>query len=418
MFKKRGFLAIALVLCMVVFAAPAMADVVYTVVDNSYAAGTVGVVAKNASGDLSVTPNVITNLNGDNAVFSFVNADNQPRIMISQYTVGQPDLVWIYDVKAMNGSPLKEVKWENFSNKRAISAQGQYLYAVDYDNANIVRVNMKDETYVQDKYYHFTTDLEGYQTKGESVAAVGGYVYTLFTTVKDPWGAGDYKPSKLVKFDSDLNVVSSADVGKNSVKMTVADGKIYIASIGGKQNYGSYNNDSMLEMVDPDTMAVKTLLKAENMKSQISDWAYDFRDIAVDAIGNVYILAGAYDSYGYSLESRIFKTTLSSLQSGSIGSEFADPSGLGFTWELRYDEKNSELICTAGYQINVYDKDGKVTEIDATQLKGNLYSVAVIEEAKPTPTPSGGSSGGCSAGFAGLALLAFAPLALRSRKKK
>ena len=380
--KYRLFL-MALVIS-VLFSSQAFADIAYTVVDNTYSSGSMGLLYMNASGDAATQKEVVKNLNGDHGIFSFLNAGGHSRVMISQYTRGQSDTVWIYDRLLGWAAPVKEKKWDNFSNRRAVAASGNYIYAVDYDNANLVRVDMAGEKYNQDKYYKNTAP-EGYESHGESVVATKGYIYGLFSAVKDPFRAADYKPGKLVKFDSNLNVVSSADVGKNACRMTVADGMIFVVSIGGKQNGGSFNEESKIEMVDADTMKVTELFNAKDTQAALKDWKYYFRDITVSASGEVYVLAGAYDAYWMSFESVIYKTSIADIKAKKLGTFFANPSDFGYTWELHYDETTQKLACLAGYQIKLYDsKDGtKEQVIGAQDLGGNLCSMTVVKKSVP-----------------------------------
>ena len=370
--KKYLSMALAAVIC-IAAAGTAFADVAFTTVDNNYASGAMGIISKNTSGDLATTPDVVTGLNGDQAIFSFRNTEGKARVMISQYTYGQPDTVWIYDPAGSWTTPI-EVQWANFSNKRAIATLGSNLYAMSYDDANIVKVDMTDEKYSQTAY-----------------------------------------------------IVASADIGKNATKMAVFNDKIYVTSIGGKQNYGSFNTDSKVEMVDTSTMEVTELLKGTDMSAQYPGWAFDFHDI-VFSDTDAFILAGAYDNSGFTFESRIFKVSVADLNAKKLGNEFADSSNMGWTWGLDYDHVANQLMCFAGFQLNFYNPDdaNDMQVVDSMTAKGNLYSATAILESiippvpptpTPTPTPTGSSGGGCNGGFAALALVAVLPL-IKKRGKK
>ena len=374
--KKYLSMALAAVIC-IAAAGTAFADVAFTTVDNNYASGAMGIISKNTSGDLATTPDVVTGLNGDQAIFSFRNTEGKARVMISQYTYSQPDTVWIYDPAGSWTTPI-EVQWANFSNKRAIATLGSNLYGI-------------------------------------------------FSERKGNYSNYEYNPGVILKLDKDLNIVASADIGKNATKMAVFNDKIYVTSIGGKQNYGSFNTDSKVEMVDTSTMEVTELLKGTDMSAQYPGWAFDFHDI-VFSDTDAFILAGAYDNSGFTFESRIFKVSVADLNAKKLGNEFADSSNMGWTWGLDYDHVANQLMCFAGFQLNFYNPDdaNDMQVVDSMTAKGNLYSATAILESiippvpptpTPTPTPTGSSGGGCNGGFAALALVAVLPL-IKKRGKK
>ncbi len=423
--KKYLSMALAAVIC-IAAAGTAFADVAFTTVDNNYASGAMGIISKNTSGDLATTPDVVTGLNGDQAIFSFRNTEGKARVMISQYTYGQPDTVWIYDPAGSWTTPI-EVQWANFSNKRAIATLGSNLYAMSYDDANIVKVDMTDEKYSQTAYIHYTAKNSDYVSAGEDLVAAGDYLYGIFSERKGNYSNYEYNPGVILKLDKDLNIVASADIGKNATKMAVFNDKIYVTSIGGKQNYGSFNTDSKVEMVDTSTMEVTELLKGTDMSAQYPGWAFDFHDI-VFSDTDAFILAGAYDNSGFTFESRIFKVSVADLNAKKLGNEFADSSNMGWTWGLDYDHVANQLMCFAGFQLNFYNPDdaNDMQVVDSMTAKGNLYSATAILESiippvpptpTPTPTPTGSSGGGCNGGFAALALVAVLPL-IKKRGKK
>ena len=70
---------------------------------------------------------------------------------------------------------------------------------------------------------------------------------------------------------------------------------------------------------------------------------------------------------------------------------------------------------TAEYQVMLFIEDNG--DYDLNKTTGEVTDPAVIVKTEDKPAP-GGSSGGCSAGFAALALLALAPMAVRKRRNK
>ena len=417
---KKYLLLLSVLMVSVVFAAQASADLAYTVVDSTYTSGSFGLL-KETDGYFNTQKEVVTSLNGDHAVYSFMNAAGKQRVMISQYTKGQPDTVSIYDPESGWKTPI-ERQWTDFSNKRAAAALDNYLYAIGYDNAKLVRVDMAGEIYNQDKVYDNYVAETGYTAHGEGVIAFGGHVYGLFSEVKGTYPNFEYSASKVVKFDKDLNVIATAYVGKNAVKMLLSEKLILIVSIGGSQNNGSFNKESKIEMLQPDSMIAEDLLKAEDINKLNSSWKYDFRDIAVSEEHRAfYILAGAYNS-DWSFNSRIYKASLDDFRSKKPGSVFADTSGSGSTWQILYDKEAEKVVCLAGNQVNIYNPNNgaDVQKVTTQDLGGNLCSAAIIKKVSSGGggnDDSGGGSG-CNAGFAGLLLLASVPAIGLARGKK
>ena len=70
------------------------------------------------------------------------------------------------------------------------------------------------------------------------------------------------------------------------------------------------------------------------------------------------------------------------------------------------------------YKLSVFIKDNGDFDLDKTEGK-ILDPLAIVKKAadKPTPTPvDNGGTGGCSAGFAGIVLLALLPFVKREDK--
>ncbi len=414
---KRRWCAIFALAAMLLVPMSAWGGVVYTVVDDTYSSGSMGKVPMSASG-VPGTPvkNVVTNLGGDHHVYGFRNEANSLRVLLAQYTNGKADTVWIYDALGEYRAPLKEALWSTFSNNRGAAALGRYLYVVDYDNAKVSKIDMRDDAYGEVSSFAFS-GTAGYEVHGEGIVRVGDYLYALFNEVKGDWTSLEYNNGKVVKLDADLNVVATADVGKNALSIKAYNGMLYVVCNGGMQKGGDFNPDSMIQRVHPNTLAVETLLKAGGASATAlpDGWAYDFRDLAFAANGDVYVFAGAYDATWGQFDSRIFKTTLQGLAAGNVGEVYRDPSGPGFTWRMEYDNVDDILWFAAGTRLMAY-KGAESWEFGPAALGGNFYSFVVVD-APVNPAP-GGSGGGCnSAGFPAFFLLALLPLLPMLKKR-
>ena len=359
----------------------AWADVAFTTVDNSYSSGKLGkIVSGNVSKDL------VTNLNGDPAVFSFADQNNQLRLLVTNRSAvpNANDTVWIYNAHAQNwGTPLKEAAWSLPKNIHGVAAKGSYLYLAAYNttatNGNLVRINLN--SYEQEKEYLYPTNAVGYNAHSEAVVIVGDYIYALFTYGKNPWTTGFYENSKLVKLDRDLNPVAVADVGKNATRMTVHGGKIYVVSHGGQQNYGSglANTESRIDRVDPVTLFSTMLLKVGDITISGQPLKDEFHDIVFAPDGTAYILAGTYRGTYSMFCGGIYKTSAADLALGKIGEKKIDFDGVyGFTWTLDWDESAQRVWCVADW---LYSYDKNLTDekkYNGTALGGNMYSLALL----------------------------------------
>lgn len=418
MLRKR-FLPLFVLLAVLLVPITAWGGVVYTVVDDNYTSGSMGSVPVLSSG-IPGTPNknVVTNLGGDHKIHGFRDEGNDLRVLLSQYTYSKPDTLWIYNPLVGYNKPLKETTWSTFSNSRGVVALGRYLYAVDYDNAKVTRVDMKDNAYTASGNVFSYTEVEaGYTAHGEGIVRIGDYLYILFSEEDEGWPA-QYNNGKVVKLDADLKEIASASVGKNALSIKAHGGMVYVVSNGGAQKYGDgFNPESMIQRVNPITMAVETLVQANGSIGNLPPgWKSDFRDLAFDKHGNVYVFAGAYNTF-WEFDSRIFKTTLPKLLAGDIGEVYRDTTGPGYQWGFKYDAVDDILWCAAGDRLKAF-KGTDTWEFDAAALGGNFYSFAVVDApANPTPGESGGSSGCNSAGFPAIFLLALLPLLFLHTKR-
>lgn len=351
----RFFNKVGLILALAMaFAATALANSAYSVVDSGYTKGKIGTI--NGAG--VVTSSVIPGtgfLNGAPAIHSFTDANGQPRVLAYNYLYGSspnPEVV-IYNPTTTPWTPVKTIPsfiGTDITNLYGIATLGSNLYAVDYDTAKIVKINMAGDAYSLAGTYTFP-GTSGYDKHGMAIAAVGDYVYGLFAEVTDPWGAANYLNSKVVRLNKDTlaPVGNPVEVGKNAFTLKHYNNKLYVASIGGKQkNDGTSNvGESKLNVVNLANMTVTTPFTAGTMIP------YDFRDIAISSTGSAYILVGSYNS-SYNMNGRVYQTTVAAIDSGNIGTLRENINNVpGYYWALLYDNAASRIWLAKGNQIDL-----------------------------------------------------------------
>ncbi|MDI9369993.1 MAG: hypothetical protein GX181_10460 [Synergistaceae bacterium] len=402
----RRFMRIFILAAALLAASVAHAGVVYTVVDDTYTSGSLGRVIVSPSGIPGpAAPRIVTNLGGDHSLHTFRDGAGDLRVLLSQYTFGRPDTVWIYDARGGYRRPLKEAQWQGLVNCRGAASLGESLYVVGYDNSEVSAFNTESDYSPAGSFVYRATN--GYNAHGQGTARAGDHVFALFNEEKGDYPNYDYNGGRLVKLTADLQEAGRATVGRNPFSAKVHGGMIYVACTGGAQRGGDFNRNSVIQRVDPDTLEVETLLRAGDIETD--GWNYDLRDITFAPNGDVYILAGAYSEDWSRFNARIFSTTLQELADGSIGSEYRDVSGPGFVWSIEYDTVDSILWCAAGDRLRAFD-EGDSWEFDAEALGGNFYSFAVVD-APANPTPGDGDGGGCnSAGFPAVLLIGLLPI--------
>jgi len=375
-------------------AVSARADVLYTACSNGYQNDRIGMIW----GTNAPVKNVVTNLGGTmgSGVFPFKTASGSSRVAVSQYS-GAEDVIWIYNpYNTTWASPLKEIgsSGNPIYNIRKMVSNGSYLYGIGYDKAQVARFNIGN-SYANDKTFSSLND--GY-SHGEGIVAYNGYIYGVFTYSKNAWDpAVGYSPNKLIKFDEDLNVITSMDLSSKNVDGGGVNGAcllhgntLYIAAIGGYQHYdGVPNDDSMIEAVNLDSFTSKVLVRNKDIYEkfpEISKWIYDFRSVCITPSDDVYVQSGGWD-YNNGNGCLIFKTTLSGLQSGDLGVILKK-----FSWNnafivfgMDYDKKTSCMYMTAAegnsdYNGSLYRYDGTkwLDRYDMDALGGSIAAFGVL----------------------------------------
>jgi len=280
--------------------------------------------------------------NGDAKVHSFFDTSNNLRVVVDQYeysSLSSPGLR-IYNPTTTTTTTWTAVttarNWSGIENLYGVVKSGNYLYAIDYDSANVVKISLTGAApYTVAGTYHFASGISGYEDHGVAIAAVGDYVYALFIT--SDASASNYQNSTVVKLDvsgTNPTNVGQASVGKNAFTLEYYDGKFYVACIGGMQQAGSYNAASQLNVVNISTMGVTTPFTAS------ATIPGDFRDIVFSNSGDAYILTGYYDSSYANLIGKLYKTTAANINAGtpSIGTAVDTFTTAGYFWATLYED--------------------------------------------------------------------------------
>lgn len=438
--RVKGKLTIltAAAACLLLLAAPCRADLLYTVQDDSYMNTALGIIH---GSEAPVAP-LISNMGGNAGqwLFSFVNADGNYRIGATLYTLGGNDIVNVYNPGKLSGwateqawrTPLREAV-TTLHNTRAVEEMNGYLYATAYDIPIVCRITTKDDIYRQDKKYQYTCGGDKYNGHGEALVTYNNHVFAVFTGGQNEMSStmGTYRPSELYKFDADLNFVASRDLhSKNTDGMTpgayIKSGNtLYLCALGGAQPFGDvWNKDTCIEGINLDTMESETLITAEQMRAKDPTFGHMFFAIA-EMNGKFYIQTTKWESIedgGGGYDMRIYETTAERLASGDIGEpvkRFADDRG--YRCGMLYDRGTEYLWVAAGYDLVRFDgTEWKM--FDRNKIKGNISAYAVvspegnIDGKKPAWSGDDSGGGGCNCAAGGLALLAFAALALIREK--
>jgi hypothetical protein len=451
-FMRRGnwfkFLYLSLIIGVLTisigFVGRAEADVFYAV--SNYSNGAAGVIAKNGS-DYSVYKNVASNFGLDAWGFTFRDHNGAERAMIREYHYGPNDGVYIYNPADWKNPVFNGSNWA--SNIHATAASGQYLYLASYeryaggggnqDTGEVVRVDMKNG-YAPDKRYQyesFTGDSDYIASPhGEAIEILDGKIYVLFGVSYN--GVSQYEPTEIVEFDAELNRLRAVKLesssggtkttGKNAMRMTVYDGKLYVACIGGYQGPDSWGD---LWEVDPKNMTARQVLDGRDIRHELNDGstaAVGIYGVQFASDGTMFILAGSYDS-DYTFRARLFVTTVEKLENGDLGEAENFAAAMeytnkhGYSWDILWDERTSTLWCMTGTSLEARSKSGElIRSFTPSELGDNIYSLSLLDDYTDSGSNGGGGSsggGGCSAGFTGIAVLMIASaLVNRSKIKK
>lgn len=286
-----------------------------TTVNSSYAAGSGAIgVAVDSGSSIGVDGNKATALTGDPRIYSY--ADGKVLYYGSLYTAGRavkPDL-WVYDVASSGatttwtkGSPINQTTtWPNSINGHGAVGYNGFLYVISRDEATVIKADPNDGYKVK-ATYDFNTQVgrpNVTQHAGAAITEIDGKIYALFVSAQNFWGSYDpstgvdgagYANSTLVRLDDGLGSPSlCSTIGKNAftLELNPADGKLYVACIGGSQRYGQgANPDSRLDAVDISAATMTSTTKMVEADLSMGD----FRGVAFTQ-DYAYLMVGTFRS--------------------------------------------------------------------------------------------------------------------------
>jgi hypothetical protein len=420
--KRIKIFALAAVI-LALSCASAYADIFYTVaVDDAYSACGAGVLA--GSG-YTVSKDLVVGLAGDTRGYSFKDRDGAQKVLVREYSFGPNDGVSIY-TPGKWGVP--DVNKNVFgTNIHGVATTENKLYIAAYErfdgeadkSGEVIRVS---DSYEPDASYQFDPsqfgyDDETYKIRPVAITAYGGNIYVVVSTPAADYSFGN---SYVVKFDSDLKRIGTpVRIGNNAGGMYVPEalynGTLYIGCTG-KNPYSSDFEGAGFWAVNLNDMTPQQLIDLSADDSLGAQMAYG---ASIKPDGTVFLLLSDTGAPG-----AIYITTVGALSASGVSTDKAGSSMAAFTplsgysFGALYDESTETLWVMNGKHLQAYDKNGATLLRDLTPelLGGNIYSLALIDDAGGSSGGGGGSGGGCDAGAFGY-FGAFALLALAASSK-
>lgn len=298
------------------------------------------------SSAITVAPDMHTGLNGDPKVEGFIDGNGKLCIAVTDYDKGSQRPVYIHD--ATNGSQISgSLSWPE-DNLYTLVRLGNFLYAIDYDNGKVIEIDATTylstgKSYTLDP--SLNPDPSTYQACGQELIVVNGTLYGLFAFPDTNWAT--YAPSLIVSF----NITSSGiavdkynrNLAKNAFAVATDGSSLYVASIGGPQQSGTYNPDSRLQSLPLDLASVTDRM------SPSANRPYEFRDITFNGT-RAYVLVGTYNS-NWNMDGLLFSTT--NFTATPTIDTISDEAG--YFWSTQYTADNNRLWYAHGNSIRVYD---------------------------------------------------------------
>jgi hypothetical protein len=422
----------AAVAALALFASEAGAHLAYTWQDLYANAGGAGVIKDESE----VIQRVLTNLGFDPYVFSFRDHNGEWRLLYAdESTMSKDDSVYIFD-PANFVTPLRNAASWGTSTHGVTSHSGLgYLYLMTYATSNNKGPGGITVVDMPNGYTRMKTVLApspapaGRSYYGEGVAVMGSKVYGLYSCRNSTFS---YVRSVVVEYDTLLNnsrvieLADGPDIARNTTSMTVHDGSLYIAAMGGM--FGKSGLRGGVWKVTPnDAQEVSKLLDA----ADIAD--YDGNEFTAGVIGlevasndDMYVMTGVLSDR---VETPIlWKTDVSDPQwvrvsnflgggNGYLGRAILLDESVDILWTPSYASAENALY---GYDISGGGFELKHTFSQrALGASSPVHQMAVFEgevNAPPMQEPVGLS--GCGAGFGAAALVPLAAAFVLTKRRR
>lgn len=380
------------------------------VASSNYTASQVGkVTGSRVTTHVDVKPlaGVIKDLNGDAGLYA-INENGESKLVLRQYTYSTTELKpnRVLDVNGDWNTPDHTGVINAVANMHAAASNGKYLFATGYDLgqigvAEITGSSLKDQPSLTVNLKNCINEncSAGYGEKttvhGEGIAVRGDKLY-LVASVNLAGGYDNYDNGYLLQFDikdnGSLAFNSYTRVGKNAdqVRLSFYNDSVFVPFIGGKQNYGSGNAESRIDVVKISNGQLnaisQTIRKPENVKC-------DFRNLKILPNGIAYVMTYNLAAAGSGMDAHVYKTTVSNLMSENPKNWEEIVSGQYEGWFGKLDAEyyTKRLWLEAGDKLQVYI-DGSTEPIvwNAKDFSTDeQYSLFNSVEIIPTDTVSG-----------------------------
>lgn len=393
----------------------------------------------------------------DPLIFTFQNSRGENFAAIAKRGATTPDTWTIYNITEgkvdLENSVCEPITTLGV-NVHGFASDGENLYTATYQRIDsnaetaklgeLYKLSLSDYKVVGAPYKPSkkTVETVDYFYAGEAVAVIGDYVYVLWNVSNKEWSDGKYQPSELMKFKKDdlTAPIKTVAVGKNTdgqSSMTVHDGKLYIASLGGPQGASGSGGTYLSQIgevheVDPEAMTATKIFDGSKTKLTVvddqlpDDYVYPYHtesmgvfSVTIAPGGDVYLhCAGVvekeyaadeiddfdpsdyttdpdddvdYDLAG-SMVAGTYRTTLATLKSAADKAiPLKDPIHKWFNnsyfgiGDTQYDAVSNVLWIMAANELIACKTDGTIIKaLGASDLGYPMYSLAVIP-ALPAP---------------------------------
>lgn len=325
-------------------------------------------------------PGMKSGLNGDPKVEGFTDASGNLRVAATDYVTGTARPVTVYNpVTTPPTTPPSAITtqtWNGVKNLYSLVRLGNYLYALDYDNAQVVQIDPTTYTETGKSLALAASGVplpSGYTPYGQALAVVGSDLYGLFSFADSSWSS--YASSMLVKFSISSTgiAIGTSDYNNtlagNAFSLAARGSDLYIAAIGGAQgSSGTPNPNSCLQKI-----SISASLGSASVIPVLtqSDFPYEYRDISFDPSGNAYILLGTYNS-SWNLAGKLVKVTaFTPLVSTDIDTFSTTP---GYFWSAQYTADNNRIWFARGNAIRLYNASSFATPVATLTLSVNNLS--------------------------------------------
>lgn len=381
----------------------------------------------------------VTGQSGDPRVYPF--AAGQVLFYGSRWAPDTKTDILVYNVASAGNTTTwtpgatidQQTTWPNSVNGHGAVELDGFLYVVSWDEATVIKADPGNGYQVL-ATYNFKTQAgrpNTAQHAGAAIAAVGGKIYALFVSAADFMAMynnnsgvdeAGYASSTLVELDASLaNPRLCTTLGKNAftLELNPADGKLYVACLGGSQRFGhGANPDSRLDAVNLAAMTSETKILGSDVPFLWYDG--DMRSITFTQ-NYAYLLTGVFAGDFLTFTGQVFQFDINDVSPDGLYGIYENLYGQGSFFALLAND-NNHVWLVRGTDVDLYgeNEEGEaLSRIDskfATQINSfgpALYfngAGLLIEEADAIALKA-------ARGYVAPAFASHSPQAVEARKK-